>query len=96
MSFKSINDITPLTVRQFREEKGLSQRAFWEAIHVPKGTGCRIESGQKILTDTLRLVILETYGTKDDDKLQLAREKIEQGMALMKEAMTYLTNKERI
>lgn len=82
MIFKSINDITPITLRQYRKEKGISQRDFWEAIHVSKGTGCRIESGQKILTDSLRLLVLETYGEKDD-AVTKARKLLAEAVALL-------------
>lgn len=82
MTFKTISDVTPLTIRKFREENSLTQKDFWSAVHVTKFKGCRIESGVTALTDTLRLVILETYGVKDD-AVAKARQLVAEAMALL-------------
>ena len=82
MTFKTISDVTPLTIRRFREKNGLTQKDFWAAVHISKFKGCRIESGVTALTDTLRLVILETWGEKDD-AVSKARKLVAEAMALL-------------
>lgn len=82
MTFKTISDVTPLSIRRFRDEKGITQKEFWAAVHVTKFKGCRIESGVTALTDTLRLVILETWGEKDD-AVAKARLLVAEAMALL-------------
>ena len=93
MTFKSISDVTPLSIRRFREEKGITQKEFWAAVHVTKFKGCRIESGVTALTDTLRLVILETWGEKDDAATK-ARRLLSEAMALLSPGTTEV-NEER-
>lgn len=82
MTFKTISNVTPLTIRRFREKNGLTQKDFWAAVHISKFKGCRIESGVTALTDTLRLVILETWGEKDD-AVSKARKLVAEAMALL-------------
>ena len=81
MTFKTISDVTPLSIRRFRDEKGITQKEFWAAVHVTKFKGCRIESGVTALTDTLRLVILETWG--EGRSFTKAHELVAEAMALL-------------
>lgn len=82
MTFKTISDVTPLSIRRFRDSNGITQKDFWAAVHVTKFKACRIESGVTALTDTLRLVILETWGEKDDSVAK-ARQLVAEAMALL-------------
>jgi hypothetical protein len=56
MHISTEKEIDGAAARRLRGE--MSQRAFWQAVHVPQPVGCRYEAGRRIPTAVRVLLFL--------------------------------------
>jgi len=80
MAFKEIKDVTPLSVKKFREERGIKQGDFWKKMYIDKYRACRLESGATAMTNDVKALIIATYGEPSDVRAEISslRKQIEE------------------